>query len=137
MLALRFGDIDWSRQLIVLRGETIKSRKTRMVPIATARLLAVLKWLHLDAAGENKADDVFVFSDESGDPVGRSRTAERYDNQKLEHLQVAAGKLESGKSFDTTGATASMMPTKFQDSFKKRRKSPRSSSGQTRGADRT
>ena len=29
MLALRFGDIDWKRQLIVLRGETTKSRKTR------------------------------------------------------------------------------------------------------------
>ena len=42
MLALRFGDIDWKRQLIVLRGVTTKSRRTRTVPIATARLRAVL-----------------------------------------------------------------------------------------------
>ena len=34
MLALRFADIDWKRQLIVLRGETTKSRKTRAVPSA-------------------------------------------------------------------------------------------------------
>ena len=43
MLALRFGDVDWKRQLIVLRGETTKSRKTRAVPVATARLRAVLE----------------------------------------------------------------------------------------------
>ena len=29
-------------------------------------------------------------------------TTERYDNQKLENLQAAAAKLESGKSFDAT-----------------------------------
>ena len=52
MLALRFADIDWKRQLIVLRGQTTKSRKTRSVPIATARLRAVLEWLRLDADGE-------------------------------------------------------------------------------------
>jgi hypothetical protein len=27
-------------------------------------------------------------------------TTERYDNQKLENLQLAAARLESGKSFD-------------------------------------
>ena len=75
MLALRFGDIDWKRQLIVLRGETTKSRKTRAVPIATARLRAVLEWLRLDADGEKKPDDALVFSDEAGEPVGRFRTA--------------------------------------------------------------
>ena len=75
MLAVRFGDIDWKRQLIVLRGETTKSRKTRAVPIATARLRAVLEWLQLEADGEKKANDVLVFSDEAGEPVGRFRTA--------------------------------------------------------------
>ena len=50
-------------------------------------------------------------------------TTERYDNQKLENLQTAAAQLESGKSFDVTDP---MMLTKFQDSFKKRRKSARS-----------
>ena len=39
MLALRFGDIDWTRRMITLRGATTKSRRTRLVPIGTARLL--------------------------------------------------------------------------------------------------
>ena len=171
MLALRFGDIDWERQVIVLRGETTKSRKSHPVPIATARLRAVLEWLRLEADGQKKPDEALVFSDETGDPVGRFRTAwvtavlkahgvkpewkaygwtgltpecaeqfrrinlhwhdmrheyasrlvekgvplaqvrdllghasitttERYDNQKLESLQAAAARLESGKGFD-------------------------------------
>jgi integrase len=75
MLALRFGDIDWKRQLIVLRGATTKSRKTRIVPISTTRLKAVLEWLRLDADGENKPDEALVFSDEVGEPLGRFRTA--------------------------------------------------------------
>jgi integrase len=75
MLAFRFGDIDWNRQVIVLRGETTKSRKTHPVPIATARLRAVLEWLRLEADGQKKPDDALVFSDETGEPVGRFRTA--------------------------------------------------------------
>ena len=54
MLALRFGDIDWTRRMITLRGATTKSRRTRLVPICTARLLAVLGWLRLDSEGEHK-----------------------------------------------------------------------------------
>ena len=175
MLALRFGDIDSKQQLIVLRGETTKSRRTRVVPIGTTRLRAVLEWLRLDAAGEKKAPETLVFSDEAGEPIGRVRTAwvtavlkahgikpswraygwtaltpacreqfrrldlrwhdlrheyasrlvergvplaqvrdllghasitttERYDNQKIENLQAAALKLESGKSFDPADA---------------------------------
>jgi len=173
MLALRFGDIDWKRGLITLRGETTKSKRTRTVPIATTRLRAVLDWLRLDADGEQKSDEALVFSDEAGEPIGRFRTAwvtavlkahgvtpewksynwtaltpecraefrrinlhwhdlrheyasrlvergvplaqvrdllghasitttERYDNQRLENLQLAAARLESGKSFDPT-----------------------------------
>src|SRR5438105_2580507 len=75
MLALRFDDVDWRRQLIVLRGATTKSRKTRVVPISTTRLHAVLKWLQLDADGEEKKAEALVFSDEAGEPVGRFRTA--------------------------------------------------------------
>ena len=30
MLALRFGDIDWKRRMITLRGATTKSRRTRV-----------------------------------------------------------------------------------------------------------
>ena len=197
MLALRFGDIDFDRHLIVLRGETTKSRRTRVIPIATTRLQAVLDWLRLDAAGEKKPAEALVFSDEAGEPVGRFRTAwvtavlkahdvkpewkasgwtaltpacrhafrqidlrwhdlrheyasrlvergvplaqvrdllghasitttERYDNQKLENLQLAAGKLEAGKPFDSGGPSSpedgSMTGTNFQVSFKIRRK---------------
>jgi integrase len=53
MLALRFGDVDWKRRVIVLRGETTKSRRTRVVPIGTSRLLAVLEWLRLDSTGDH------------------------------------------------------------------------------------
>ena len=75
MLSLRFGDIDWKRQLIVLRGETTKSRRTHTIPISTVRLSAVVEWLRLDAAGEKKPDEALVFSDETGEPIGRFRTA--------------------------------------------------------------
>ena len=50
-----FGDIDFARGLITLRGETTKSKKTRLVPIATARLRAVLEWLQLEADGTEEA----------------------------------------------------------------------------------
>ncbi len=69
MLALQFADIDWKRRMITLRGATTKSRRTRVVPIGTARLLAVLEWLRLDSAGERKGDDVPVFSNEAGEPL--------------------------------------------------------------------
>ena len=75
MLALRSKDIDFARGLITLRGETTKSRRTRLVPMATARLRAVLEWLQLDADGKKKPDDALVFSDETGEPVGGFRTA--------------------------------------------------------------
>ena len=75
MLALRFKDIDWKRRLIVLRGPTTKSRRTRIVPVGTERLLAVLEWLRLDVEGRHKPDDAPVFSDEVGDPVRSFRSA--------------------------------------------------------------
>jgi integrase len=74
MLALRFKDVDLARGLITLRGETTKSRRTRLVPIATARLRAVLEWLQLDADGEKKPADDLVFSNEAGEPIGSFRT---------------------------------------------------------------
>ena len=43
--------VDWPRRMITLRGATTKSRRTRLVPVGTARLLAVLEWLRLDSAG--------------------------------------------------------------------------------------
>jgi len=185
MLALRFADVDWNRGLITLRGETTKSKRTRLVPISTQRLQAVLEWLRLDADGEKKSDETLVFSDEIGEPLPHfhatwlrtvlqahgvtptwsarlnfkglsteskaafrrinlhwhdlrheyaSRlvergvplaqvrdllghasitTTERYDNQKLENLQLAAAKLESGKTFDAP-PRASVSPSNCQ-----------------------
>jgi integrase len=75
MLALRFADIDLPKLLITLRGPTTKSRKTRLVPIATERLRAALEWLWIDPAGEEKPADVQVFSYETGEPVGNFKKA--------------------------------------------------------------
>ena len=53
-------------------------------------------------------------------------TTERYDNQKLENLQIAVLRLESGKRFDpndTNEAKRVDDRTKFQVSFKIRRRS--------------
>ena len=41
MLALRFGDIDWRRRMITLRGPTTKSRRTRLVPVERVDLADV------------------------------------------------------------------------------------------------
>jgi len=179
MLALRFGDIDWQARRIVLRGATTKSRKTRVVPIGTTRLVAVLEWLRLDAEGGRKPDEMLVFSNEVGEPfktfkrawtiavlkahgvdprwrkgsykdldaaslqrlrdidlhwhdirheyasrlvekgvplaqvrdlLGHASilTTERYDNQKMEALQAAVERLETGKTFDPAGAQADL-----------------------------
>jgi integrase len=68
MLALRFADIDLERGLITLRGETTKSRKTRLVPIATTRLRDVFAWLRRDVEGNPKPLETRVFSNEVGEP---------------------------------------------------------------------
>lgn len=68
MLALRFADIDLERGLITLRGETTKSRKTRLVPISTTRLRDVLTWLRQDVEGKPKPLETRVFSNEVGEP---------------------------------------------------------------------
>ena len=68
MLALRFADIDLERGLITLRGETTKSRKTRLVPISTTRLRDVFAWLRRDVEGNPKPLETRVFSNEVGEP---------------------------------------------------------------------
>lgn len=70
MLALRFGDVDLRDGLITLRGETTKSKKTRVVPIATERLGSVLRWLRRDTEGNQKSAETSVFSNEVGEPYG-------------------------------------------------------------------
>ncbi len=69
MLALRFGVVDLERGLITLRGETTKSRKTRVVPISTERPRAAIEWLRLDADGDDKPEEALVFSNEAGEPL--------------------------------------------------------------------
>ena len=46
-----------------------------LIPIGTARLLAVFEWLQLDAAGEKKPNEASVFRNEAGEPLGSFRTA--------------------------------------------------------------
>ena len=75
MLALRFKDVDLERGVIVLRGETTKSGKTRRVPIATARLKAVLEWLRMDVDGKEKNGDALVFADDDGKALVTFRRA--------------------------------------------------------------
>jgi len=108
MLALRFADVDVSRRLITLRGATTKSGKTRVVPIGTTRLMAVLEWLRLDAAGGRKSEDTPVFSNEVGeatktftrawtltvlkahgiDPIWRKGTYKDLARESLEQLRA-------------------------------------------------
>ena len=184
MLALRFADIDWKRQLIVLRGQTTKSRKTRCgadrdcpasggpgvaptrcgrreearrcprlqrrsrrsdrpIPNGvghghsqSARYQAGVEGIRVDGTDAGMPDEVrrinLHWHDlrheyasrlvEKGVPLAQVRdllghasitTTERYDNQKLENLQAAAARLESGKSFNPA-PRASAPPTNCQ-----------------------
>lgn len=75
LLSLRFGDVDFERQVIHVRAENAKSKRARSVPISTIRLKAVLEWLRIDAAGQQKPDGAPVFSNRVGEPVRDFRTA--------------------------------------------------------------
>ena len=75
MLALTWADVDARPGWLRLRGETTKSGKTRWVPVATTRLQAVLDFLRLDAAGNEKPNDAAVFSNEVGEPIRYFQTA--------------------------------------------------------------
>ncbi len=69
LLSLRFGDVDFDRQVIQVRPENAKSKKGRSIPIATTRLRAVLDWLRIDAEGGKKPDAAPVFSNRVGEPL--------------------------------------------------------------------
>lgn len=75
LLNLRFGDIDWDRQLIHVRPEVAKSKKERVVPIGTTRLRTLLEWLRVGPNRTPMADDRLVFLRENGDSVKSFRTA--------------------------------------------------------------
>lgn len=70
MLSLTWADVEARPGWLRLRGETTKSGKTRWVPISTVRLQAVLDFLRLDIAGEQKTADALVFSNAVGEPLG-------------------------------------------------------------------
>lgn len=75
LLDLRFGDIDWDRQLIHVRPEIAKSKKGRVVPIGTTRLRTLLEWLRVGPNDQPLPDDRLVFLRESGETVKSFRTA--------------------------------------------------------------
>jgi integrase len=66
MLALRFADVDMARGLIVLRGATTKSRKTRPVPISTSGCARSSSG-SASTPKASKPDKALVFSNEIGD----------------------------------------------------------------------
>jgi integrase len=82
LLDLRFGDIDWDRQLIHVRPEVAKSKKGRVVPIGTTRLRTLLEWLRVGPNNEPLPDDRLVFLRESGDTVKSFRTAWELTREK-------------------------------------------------------
>src|SRR5438309_12113571 len=75
LLTLRFGDIDFDQQVIHVRAEHAKSKKTRALPIGTTRLRTLLNWLRIGPAGERQPDTALVFARDGGDVVKSFRTA--------------------------------------------------------------
>ncbi len=75
LLSLRFGDIEWDRQLIHVRPEVAKSKKGRVVPIGTTRLRTLLQWLRVGPNNQMWPDERLVFLRESGETVKSLRTA--------------------------------------------------------------
>jgi integrase len=69
LLSLRFGDVDFDRNVIHIRPENAKSKKGRDIPIATTRLRTMLEFLRLDADGKTKKPEAPVFSNEVGEPI--------------------------------------------------------------------
>jgi integrase len=82
LLDLRFGDVDWDRQLIHVRPEIAKSKKGRVVPIGTTRLRTLLEWLRVGPNNEPLPDDRLVFLRDSGDIVKSFRTAWELTREK-------------------------------------------------------
>ena len=75
LLDLRFGDIDWDRQLIHVRPEIAKSKKGRVVPIGTTRLRTLLEWLRVGPDSNAMPADRLVFMRQGGEIVKSFRTA--------------------------------------------------------------
>lgn len=75
LLDLKFGDIDWDRQLIHVRPEIAKSKKGRVVPIGTTRLRTLLEWLRAGPDDNVMPADRLVFLRQGGEIVKSFRTA--------------------------------------------------------------
>jgi integrase len=75
MLAIRIKDIDLERGEITLRAQTTKSGKTRVVPISTQRLRAVIDWFREEVNGRARPGNAPLISNRVGDAIGGFRTA--------------------------------------------------------------
>ena len=75
MLAIRIKDADVDQNEITLRGQTTKSGKTRVVPISTQRLRAVIDWFRTDKKGQTRPGHAPLISNRVGGEIGRFRTA--------------------------------------------------------------
>ena len=75
MLALTWADLEARPGWLRVRGVTAKSKKTRWVPVGTARLSSVLDGLRNDASGQPKGPHIAVCSNEVGEPIRYFMTA--------------------------------------------------------------
>lgn len=75
LLALTFGDIDSTRGFIHVRAEHAKSKKSRMVPIATTRLRTLLAFLRMDGENQEKPTGALVFTRGDAEALKSFRTA--------------------------------------------------------------
>jgi integrase len=75
MLAIRVGDADLVHGEITLRGSTTKSGRTRVVPVSTLRLRAVIEWYQMNAEGQVRPSDQPLVCKGAGDPIATFRRA--------------------------------------------------------------
>ena len=75
LLTLRFDDVDSDQPIIHVRPENAKSKKSRIVPVGTARLRSLLEWLRIDAEGKPKSANEFVFTRGDVAAIKSCRTA--------------------------------------------------------------
>src|SRR5437762_1437703 len=92
MHALRFGDVDWKRRLIVLRGETTKNRTTPVVPISmTCLKVHVFVEPEMPAGeGDRRVDviDDVPYLNLCGTHVGSGAPFEERDGSRMRRFPV-------------------------------------------------
>jgi integrase len=95
LLSLRFGDIDWERRVIHIRPENAKSKKGRIVPIATTRLRTLLEFLRIDGDKREKPAGTFVFTRGDDAALKSFRTAWEKARKRAELTSVRFHDLRS------------------------------------------